>query len=53
VEHSQARSNQVKPVLLVKPAVRIVCNPMTMNNLQNKQLWSGQTMLNLVKCGQI
>ena len=34
---SQSQSKCVKPVLLLKPAVRIAHNTMTMNDLQNKQ----------------
>jgi hypothetical protein len=37
---------------LVKLAGQIPCKPLKMNNLQHKQLESGQTGLNLVKHGQ-
>ena len=52
IKVNQSESKWIKANLLVQLAVRIVCKSMTMNNLQNKQLWPGQTMLNLVKRGQ-
>jgi hypothetical protein len=48
----QSQSKWVKPILRVKPVVRIECKSLTMNSLQHKQLQAGHTMFNLVKHGQ-
>ncbi len=52
---NQGRSNPVKPGQtdsLGQAAGRNPCKALKMNNLRNKQLQSGQTMLNVVTCGQ-